>query len=72
MEWFKIVNLHENFTDHVGKISGFIMNMVKDIILKESIHSEQLIYRKDLLLRFKSTSKMWKHLLKKKIKKYCT
>ena len=66
MEWFKNVNLNQNFTDHVGKISGLIINMVKDIIPKESIHSKQLIYGKILLLKLKIASKMWKHLLKKK------
>ena len=72
MEWFKIVNLNKNFTDHVGEFLGLIINMAKDIIPKESKHSIQLIYRKILLLKFKSTSKMSKQSSEKKLKKYCT
>lgn len=67
MEWFKNVNLNENFTDHVGKISGLIINMAKDIIPKESIHSKQLIYGKILLLKFKKSFKNGKASSEQKI-----
>jgi hypothetical protein len=63
-------NLNKKFTEHVGEFSGLIINIAKDIIPKESKHSKQLIYRKILLLKFKSSSQNVEASSEEKNKKY--